>query len=76
MMTDEKIAQALGNAAAGFWFRLPHDLQHILFEEFVAAHGEEMRLELAKFLHRYHPKTADPLTKIAREIPEPDSIGG
>src|SRR6266487_5690918 len=41
----------------------------------VASQGESIRSQLAVFLHDKHSRTADPLGK-AREMPEPDSLGG
>jgi hypothetical protein len=52
----------LGAAAADLWSELPHDLQHILFEQAVVLghkgeRDESLREQLAKFLHDHHART-------------------
>jgi len=52
----------LGAAAADLWSKLPHDLQHTLFERAVVlGHRDEgdesLREQLAKFLHDHHART-------------------
>jgi hypothetical protein len=54
---------------------LPQEVQDHLFKEAVASQGKSIRSQLAVFLHDKHSRTADPLGK-AREMPEPDSLGG
>jgi hypothetical protein len=71
----DTLARALGDAIVRIWGDLPQDVQELLFEETVAALGEDQREQLAVFLHEKHPRTANPLGK-PRETPEPDSHGG
>ena len=61
---------ALGEAVVKMWSKLPHDVQQHLFEQAVTSHGEEVRQELAVFLHDNHSRTSD-ATK-AKAMPEPD----
>jgi hypothetical protein len=75
MVTEQQFVRALGEAALALWSRMPHDYQQMLFERAVSARGEPMRQELATFLHDRHPRTADALVR-ARDVPEPDSLGG
>ena len=70
----EQLSRALGEAVIRIWSNLPQDVQHRLFEEAVISHGESMRQQLAVFLHDKHLSTSDSIK--AREIPEPDSLGG
>ena len=70
----EQLRRALGEAVVRIWSTLPHDVQHDLFEEAVAARGESLRSRLAVFLHGKHLRTGEAMK--AREIPEPDSLGG
>ena len=71
----DMLTRALGDAIVRIWGDLPQDVQEHLFEETVAALGENLREQLAVFLHEKHPRTANPLGK-PRETPEPDSPGG
>jgi hypothetical protein len=71
---QEQNFRVLGEAVARVWSKLPQRLQHDLFEEAVASHGESARQQLAVFLHHRHPRTSDSI-KI-RAMPEPDSLGG
>jgi hypothetical protein len=71
-MTSDELVTALGNAVAAVWGDLPTDVQHDLFEAAVRTGGAGSRDKLAIFLHARHPRTTGP----AREIPEPDSLGG
>jgi hypothetical protein len=73
--TADTLSRALGEAIVRIWGDLPQDVQERLFEETVAALGEDQREQLAVFLHEKHPRTANPLGK-PREITEPDSKGG
>jgi hypothetical protein len=66
---------AIGEAVIRIWSNLPQEVQDHLFKEAVASQGESIRSQLAVFLHDKHSRTADPLGK-AREMPEPDSLGG
>jgi hypothetical protein len=72
--TAEQFTRALGYTVVRDWSRLPQDVQHHLFEEVIASQGETLRSQLAVFLNDKHPKTSDLVE--AREIPEPDSLGG
>jgi hypothetical protein len=74
-MTPDVLMSALGRAVAAVWGELPTAAQHDLFEAAVRSAGEAAREELAIFLHQQHPRTAWGLTS-AREVPEPDSLGG
>jgi hypothetical protein len=52
----------LGAAAADLWSKLPHDLQHMLFERAVVLghkgeRDESLREQMAKFLHDHHTRT-------------------
>jgi hypothetical protein len=73
VVTDH-LSGALGEAVVKMWARLPHAVQHDLFEEAVTSRGETIRPQLALFLHDKHPRTAAPL--IERACMEPDSLGG
>jgi hypothetical protein len=72
--TSEHLSHALGEAAVRMWSRLPHDIQQHLFEEVIASRGEQIRPQLAVFLHEQHARTSAAIK--ARAIPEPDSLGG
>jgi hypothetical protein len=56
------------------WGRLPHDIQQKIFEEAVGGRGEELRAQLAIYLHDKHPRTT--MAMGARALMEPDSLGG
>jgi hypothetical protein len=71
----DPLIRALGEAVVRIWSTMPQDVQHHLFEEAIASHGETIRLQLAVFLHDKHERTSDPLGK-PREMIEPDSLGG
>jgi hypothetical protein len=72
--TDSRreVFAALGEAVIRLWSHLPQDIQHRLFEEAIASHGEGLRQELAVFLHEKHARTHEH----KRTVPEPDSLGG
>jgi hypothetical protein len=72
--TSQRLSLALGEAVVRIWSHLPQNVQQGLFEEAVAAHGEDVRSELALFLHDKHPRTAASIK--ARAMIEPDSLGG
>ena len=76
-VTDNQLqlSRALGEAVLAIWGRLPHDIQHRVFEQAVLAQGESIRQQLAVLLHDKHPRTSDPLGR-PREMMEPDSLGG
>jgi hypothetical protein len=69
---NDELNCALGEAVIKLWSRLPHDVQHRLFEAAVTARGESIRQQLALFLHSKHFRTYQPV----RAVPEPDSLGG
>jgi len=71
--TEERLTHALGEAVVRVWSRLPHDVQHELFEEAIASRGEAMRQPLAVFLHDHHTRTTE---FKRRDMVEPDSLGG
>jgi hypothetical protein len=72
--SHQQLAHALGEAVVRIWSTLPHDVQHDLFEEALAASGEALRSRLAVFLHGKHMRTGEAVR--ARDVPEPDSLGG
>lgn len=69
----EKLSRALGEAVVALWSRLPHDVQHDLFEA-AALRGSALRPQLAVYLHDRHARTRASLE--ARAMVEPDSLGG
>jgi len=73
--TADRLTSALGEAVVRIWSSLPQEVQHRLFEEAITSRGETIRPRLAVFLHDKHERTSDPLGK-AREMIEPDSLGG
>jgi hypothetical protein len=72
--TSDRLARALGDAVVRIWGRLPADLQNQLFEEAVSSHAEQIRPDLAIYLHDKHPRTC--AAHRARAMLEPDSLGG
>jgi hypothetical protein len=70
----EQLARALGEAVIKLWSKLPHDVQHDVFEEALTVEGQALRQRLAVFLHGHHARTWDSIK--ARAMPEPDSPGG
>ena len=72
--SSEQFSCALGDAVVRIWGRLPHDIQHKIFEEAVGSRGEELRQQLAVYLHDKHPRTTTAMG--ARALMEPDSLGG
>jgi hypothetical protein len=72
--TTELLSRALGKAVARCWSSLPQDIQHDLFEAAVISEGENIRHQLAVYLHGEHHRTLDALQ--ARSMPMPDSLGG
>jgi hypothetical protein len=72
---EDQLSRALGEAVLASWGKLPHDIQHHIFEQAVLSQGESIRQQLAVLLHEKHPRTSDPLGK-PREMLEPDSLGG
>lgn len=49
----------VGQAALQLWSDLPRDLQERLFEDAVGS-DEQLRYQLAVYLHQHHPRTAHP----------------
>lgn len=74
-MNSEDLTTALGRAVTAVWGDLPASVQHELFESAVRLSGSGTRESLAAFLHHAHPRTTDG-AKLARAVPEPDSLGG
>jgi len=72
--TSEHLARALGEAVIRIWGRLPHDVQHSLFEQAATSQAQDIRAQLAILLHDKHPRTT--AGRKARAIIEPDSLGG
>ena len=72
--TSDQFARVLGDAVVRTWSRLPHDIQQLIFEQAVSAHGEALRPQLAVFLHEKHSRTGTEVRD--RAVPEPDSLGG
>ena len=60
-MTDliPRFEQKVGLAALKLWSELPRDLQERLFEDAVGG-DEQLRHQLAVYLHEHHPRTAHP----------------
>jgi hypothetical protein len=66
----------LGRAVVEVWGDLPRDVQETIFEAAVVAghrseRDESLREQLAEFLHRHHPRTADG-EGVAAEAPSID----
>ena len=65
---DSRIVEALGSAAVRLWSDLPREIQEKLFETAVALghqneqseEAENLREQMAKFLHDHHKRTAHP----------------
>ena len=72
--SPDQFSSALGEAVVRMWGRLPHDIQQKIFEEAVGGRGEELRAQLAIYLHDKHPRTT--MAMGARALMEPDSLGG
>lgn len=49
----------IGHAALDLWARLPRSVQEELFEHAVGA-DEQLRQQLAIYLHQHHPRTVHP----------------
>jgi hypothetical protein len=54
-----RFEQSIGQAALQLWSDLPRDLQERLFEDAVGS-DEQLRHQLAVYLHQHHPRTAHP----------------
>lgn len=64
MNIDETFALLAGRAALQLWPDLPRDVQERLFETAVPR-DEQVRHNLAVFLHDRHPRTAHPPKPVA-----------
>jgi hypothetical protein len=49
----------IGHTCLNLWSRFPRDVQELIFETAVEGR-DELRHELAVFLHERHPRTAHP----------------
>jgi hypothetical protein len=60
-MSDDitRFADVTGRAALRLWPDLPRDIQEQLFEDAVGS-DDDLRYELAVYLHAHHPRTAHP----------------
>ena len=74
-MDNEQIMTALGRAVAARWGDLPTPVQRDLFEAAIRLAAVGSREILAAYLHQQHPRTIDG-EHVARQMPEPDSLGG
>lgn len=74
-MASNEIMTALGRAVAARWGDLPTSVQRDLFEAAVRSGGNGAREKLAAYLHEQHPRTIHG-GQPARQVPEPDSLGG
>jgi RecJ-like exonuclease len=73
-LNAERFCRALGDAVVKIWSQLPPGIQHDLFEVAIAGQGNEVRSQLAMYLHDKHPRTCASIK--ARAMIEPDSLGG
>ena len=71
---QQRVFRTLGEGVVKVWSGLPQPIQQELFEAAVLAEGEDLRAQLAVFLHHSHHRTTDALK--AHAIPVPDSKGG
>ena len=74
-MASDEIMTALGRAIAANWGDLPTRVQKDLFNAAVRSAGKGAREKLAAYLHEQHPRTIQG-EQPARQVPEPDSLGG
>ena len=74
-MDHDQIMTALGRAVAARWGDLPTPVQRDLFEAAIRLAAVDSRADFAAYLHQQHPRTIDG-EHIARQTPEPDSLGG
>jgi hypothetical protein len=74
-MDHDQILTALGRAVAARWGDLPTSVQRDLFEAAIRITAFGARETLAAYLHQQHPRTIDG-EQVARQAPEPDSLGG
>lgn len=57
--SEAQFAAMVGRAALKLWPSLPRDVQERLFEASVPL-DDQLRHDLAVYLHMHHPKTAHP----------------
>ena len=74
-MAHDEIMTALGRAVAARWGDMPTSDQRDLFESAIRLAGVGTRETLAAYLHQQHPRTIAG-EHVARQMPEPDSLGG
>ncbi len=74
-MDHDQIMTALGRAVAARWGDLPTSVQRDLFEAAIRVTPVGARGTLAAYLHQQHPRTIEG-EHVARQTPEPDSLGG
>lgn len=74
-MASDEIMTALGRAVAARWGDLPTSVQRDLFAAAVRSAGKGAREKLAAYLHEQHPRTLQGELP-ARQVAEPDSLGG
>ena len=67
---QQRIFCTLGEGVVKLWSGLPQQIQHELFEAAVLGEGEDVRSQLAIFLHHTHNRTTDALK--AHAMAEPD----
>jgi len=70
----ERFCRALGDAVVKIWSQLPAGVQHDLFEGALTGQDDDIRSQLAMFLHDKHQRTCASIK--ARAMIEPDSLGG
>lgn len=56
---DARCEALIGRTILDLWFRLPRDVQEMIFETAVEGQ-DDLRHSLAVFLHERHPRTAHP----------------
>jgi hypothetical protein len=54
-----RFEHTVGRASLKLWSALPRDLQERLFEDAVGG-DQQLRHQLAVYLHEHHPRTAHP----------------
>jgi hypothetical protein len=74
-MASDEIITALGRAIAANWGDLPTSVQKDVFESAVRSAGKGARERLAAYLHQQHARTIQGEPS-ARQVQEPDSLGG
>jgi hypothetical protein len=56
---DEHCEALIGRTALALWGRFPRDVQELIFETALDG-NDDLRHDLAVFLHERHPRTAHP----------------